>query len=189
MQELNRPSPTLGLSREGSREGREGPAAAAACRQCDGGTRRTSAARAPGCCTGHGPPCRRSSVRSKPEVGGGPGLWVIGPSSSGPPLLSGGPRGGSQPERRLGKLPVALSSFPALGPGGSGDCRPGMTRPTGNLNITVRQWQQGHARPWAAGPLPAQVNRARGARGPLTLRGADDEGRGLRGTTNNGKAI
>ncbi len=34
---------------------------------------------------------------------------------------------------------------------------------------------------WAA---TARVNRARGARGPLTLRGADDEGRGLKGSRN-----
>ena len=32
---------------------------------------------------------------------------------------------------------------------------------------------------WAAS---TQVDRARGARGPLTLRGADDEGRGLKGS-------
>ena len=32
---------------------------------------------------------------------------------------------------------------------------------------------------WA---VSAQVDRARGARGPLTLRGADDEGRGLKGS-------
>ena len=32
--------------------------------------------------------------------------------------------------------------------------------------------------------MPARVDRARGARGPLTLRGADDEGRGFQERNN-----
>ena len=47
-----------------------------------------------------------------------------------------------------------------------------------------------HWRHRTLGRMAARVDRARGARGPLTLRGADDEGRGLRGkATNNRKAI
>jgi hypothetical protein len=55
-------------------------------------------------------------------------------------------------------------------------------RPAGAV---VRLGQRRHcqtARPPPCWVAAARVDRARGARGPLTLRGADDEGRGLKGS-------
>ena len=61
----------------------------------------------------------------------------------------------------------------------SRQCCPKTNRLKGNASGRRRDRTSTSSLPsWAA---TARVDRARGARGPLTLRGADDEGRGLKG--------